>query len=112
MAGANTLNFDDANFEQEVLQSDGPVLVDFWAEWCGPCQLVGPVIDKIADDYTGKVKVGKVDVDKAPQTAAKFGVQSIPTVLLFDKGQPVEKLVGAKQEKDYKAVLDAKLAVG
>jgi thioredoxin 1 len=109
MAGPNTLEFDDETFESEVLNSDTPVLVDFWAEWCGPCQLVGPIIDDLATEYDGRAKVGKLDVDKAPQTALKFGVQNIPTVILFDKGQPAERIVGAKNKREYKAVLDAKI---
>ncbi len=109
MAGENVLQFDDNNFDSDVLSSDIPVLVDFWAEWCGPCQMVGPVIDELATEYQGKVKVGKVDVDKAPQTAMKFGVQNIPTVVLFENGEAVDRIVGAKNKKEYKAVLDAKL---
>ncbi len=106
MAGANTLNFDDANFEAEVLQSDVPVLVDFWAEWCGPCVMLAPVIDELATDNVGRVKVGKVDVEKAAATAGQYGVQNIPTVILFHNGQPVERIVGAKQKRDYQQVID------
>ncbi len=111
MAGANVHAFDDSNFEAEVLNSDTPVLVDFWAEWCGPCQMLGPVIDEIADEYAGKIKVGKVDVDKAPQTAARFGIQNIPTVILFDKGQPVESFVGVRRKGDYQAAINSALGV-
>ena len=109
MAGANTLTFDDANFEREVLQSSTPVLVDFWAEWCGPCQVLAPTIDEIANDYHGRIKVGKVDVDQAQQTAMKYNVQSIPTVILFQNGEPVEKLIGTKPKREYARVLDAKV---
>ncbi len=109
MAGPHTLTFDGDNFDGEVLKSDIPVLVDFWAQWCGPCQMVGPIIDELAGEYRGRVKVGKVDVDSAGNVATQFGVQSIPTVLLFDKGQPVERLVGARSKRDYKKVLDARL---
>jgi thioredoxin 1 len=109
MAGANTKTFDDANFESEVLQSDIPVLVDFWAEWCGPCQLLAPTIDELATEYAGRVKVGKVDVDRASRIAARFGIQSIPTVILFENGQPVERLVGARPKKEFKTLLDAKV---
>lgn len=109
MAGEHTMTFSEDNFETEVLQSDVPVLVDFWAAWCGPCQMVGPTIDELATEYHGKVKVGKVDVDQAGALASKFGVQSIPTVLLFDGGQVVEQMVGAKHKRDYKSTLDARL---
>jgi len=109
MAGENILHFDDSNFESEVINSDLPVLVDFWAEWCGPCHMVTPVIEELAGEYSGKVKVGKVDVDKAPQTAAKLGIQNIPTVVLFEGGQAVERIVGARNKSDYKAAVDAKL---
>jgi len=110
MAGANTLAFDDENFDAQVLKSDTPVLVDFWAEWCGPCQMIAPTIDELANEYKGKVKVGKLDVDRSPQIAARFGVLNIPTVILFDKGQSVEKLVGAKNKREYQAVLNARTA--
>ncbi len=111
MAGPNTLTFDNDNFDREVLQSDVPVLVDFWAQWCGPCQMVGPVIDELATEYRGKVKVGKVDVDTAGELAGRFGVQNIPTVVLFDKGQAVERIVGARAKRDYKKVVDSRLPV-
>ncbi|MBN2446142.1 MAG: thioredoxin [Phycisphaerae bacterium] len=109
MAGQNTLHFTDDNFEAEVLQANTPVLVDFWAEWCGPCVMLAPTIDELADLYAGKVKVGKVDVDKAQQLAMQYGVQNIPTVVLFDKGEPVEKIVGARQKKDYQAAIDGRI---
>jgi thioredoxin 1 len=108
MAGANTLTFTDANFDAEVIQSDKPVLVDFWAEWCGPCQLLAPTIDELAGEYAGRVKVGKVDVDSAQKVAFKYGIQQIPTVMVFDKGQPVERMIGAKNKREYKAILDAR----
>ena len=109
MAGESLLHFDDGNFESDVLNSDIPVLVDFWAEWCGPCHMVSPVIEELAGEYQGKLKVGKVDVDKAPQTATKFGIQNIPTVVLFQNGEAVERIVGARNKRDYKAVLAARL---
>ena len=112
MAGDNTLKFDDDNFESEVLQSDVPVLVDFWAEWCGPCLVLSPVIDDLADTYAGKVKVGKLDIDKAPKIAARFGVQNIPTVVLFENGDVAEKIVGGKPKKEYESILNAKLTTG
>ncbi|QOJ15073.1 MAG: thioredoxin [Planctomycetia bacterium] len=109
MAGPNTLNFDDANFDAEVLKSGQPVLVDFWAEWCPPCIMLGPTIDEIATEYAGKVRVGKVDIDKAPQTAMKFNVQNIPTVILFENGKPTERLMGAQNKREYKRILDARV---
>ncbi len=107
MAGANTRDFNDENFEAEVIESDVPVLVDFWAEWCGPCVMLAPTIDELADEYEGRVKVGKLDVDKSQAIAGKFGVQNIPTVILFDKGEPVERIVGQRAKREFKAVLDA-----
>ena len=112
MAGDNTLKFDDDNFESEVLQADVPVLVDFWAEWCGPCLMLAPVIDDLADGYSGKVKIGKLDIDKSPQIAARFGVQNIPTVVLFQNGEVAERIVGAKPKKEYESILNAKLNTG
>ncbi len=109
MAGENTLHFDESNFDAEVLKSPQPVLVDFWAEWCGPCLMLAPTIDELAGEYAGKIKVGKCDVDKAQRLASQYGVQNIPTVLLFANGKPVQRIVGAKNKRDYKAVLDQAL---
>ena len=109
MADPNVLHFDDDNFEAEVLQSDRPVLVDFWAEWCGPCHMLTPIIGELAQEYAGKVKVGKVDVDSAQRTAARFGIQNIPTVILFDGGQQVESFVGLRKKSDYQKALNARL---
>ncbi len=109
MAGANTLEFTDANFDQEVLKSSTPVLVDFWAEWCMPCRALGPVIDKLADEFAGKVKVGKLDTEGNQSTAAKFGIQSIPTVLIFKNGEPVHKFIGLRPERDFVAALNSAL---
>lgn len=106
MAGANTQTFDDANFETEVLQSPIPVLVDFWAEWCGPCRMVAPIIDELATEYAGRVKVGKVDIDKAQKLAARYSVNSIPTVMVFQGGKVVQNMLGLRAKNAYKAVLD------
>ena len=106
MAGQNLLELTDANFESEVIQSDTPVLVDFWAEWCQPCKMLGPTIEKIANEYEGKVKVGKVDTDSNRETAVKFNITAIPTVIIFDKGTVAQQVVGLKGEVDYKKILD------
>ena len=107
MAGQNVTEFTDANFEEEVLKSDKPVLVDFWAEWCMPCRMLGPTIEKLAKDYAGKVKVGKIDTDANRDVSMKYGISAIPTVILFKDGKIAQKFVGLRQEKDFKEVLDA-----
>ena len=106
MASELVHEFTTDNFDQEVLQATEPVLVDFWAEWCGPCKLLAPIIDKIAKDYSGKVKVGKVDLDSSREIASRYRIEAIPTVILFRDGQVSQKLVGFKQERDFKAMLD------
>lgn len=106
MAGQHTLEFSDANFDAEVIQSDKPVLVDFWAEWCGPCKALGPVIDEIANEYNGRVKVGKVDTDSNRDTSVRFSISAIPTVILFHKGEIAEKFVGLRGKKDFQAALN------
>jgi len=88
-------NINDKNFKQEVLESDLPVLVDFWAEWCSPCRIVAPVVEQIAKSYKGKLKVCKLNVDEAPKTASRYGIMSIPTLAVFKKGKVVDKVVGA-----------------
>ncbi|MGD1153025.1 MAG: thioredoxin [Syntrophales bacterium] len=88
------VQFTDANFEQEVLKSEQPVLVDFWAPWCGPCRAVGPVVEDLAEAYKGRVKVGKINIDDNPKTATAYGVMSIPTLILFNKGDIMDKLIG------------------
>lgn len=90
-----TITVDDANFQTEVLNSDQPVLVDFWAIWCGPCKMIAPVVEELAGEYNGKLKVTKMDVDANPRTAMQFGIRSIPTLLIFKGGQVVEQIVGA-----------------
>ena len=109
MASENIVQFSDANFEAEVLNSETPVLVDFWAEWCGPCRMLAPVIDDIAEEYKGKVKVGKLDTDANRNSAMRFSINAIPTVLVFKKGQLVQRLQGLRGKKDFKAALDAAL---
>ncbi len=108
MAAENVKEFTDQNFESEVLKSETPVLVDFWAEWCMPCRMLAPTIDKIARDYAGTVKVGKVDTDSNRDVSITYGISAIPTVILFKNGQVAQKFVGLRQEKDFKEVLDAK----
>ena len=97
----NALELTDANFEQEVVQSDIPVLVDFWAEWCMPCKMLAPTIDELATDYDGRVKVCKLDTDNARDSAMQFGISAIPTVILFKDGAPVKKFVGLQQKADF-----------
>lgn len=107
MASENVKEFTDQNFESEVLKSTEPVLVDFWAEWCMPCRMLAPTIEKLAGDYVGKVKVGKLDTDSNRDTSMKYGISAIPTVILFKNGQVAQKFVGLRQERDFKEALDA-----
>ncbi|CAM1357197.1 MULTISPECIES: thioredoxin [Tenacibaculum] len=103
------LEITDASFEEVVLKSDKPVLVDFWAAWCGPCRMVSPIVDEISGEYAGKAVVGKVDVDANQEFAAKYGVRNIPTVLIFKNGEVVDKQVGAAPKKTYTDKIDANL---
>ncbi len=99
------LHFTDANFQSEVLESDQPVLVDFWATWCGPCRAVGPTIEELAKQYDGTVKVGKLNIDENQQSAGSFDIHSIPAVLLFKDGKVVETLVGVQPKQRYEQAL-------
>ena len=109
MAGMNTVTFTDGAWDAEVLQSDKPVLVDFWAEWCGPCRMMTPTIDALADDYAGRVTIGKLNVDENGAAAMRYGVRGIPTLLLFKGGQVVAQKVGAASKTDLQALIDGNL---
>ena len=106
MASENVVQFTDANFESEVLTSQQPVLVDFWAEWCGPCRMLAPVIDSLAEEYKGRVKVGKLDTDSNRNTAMRFSINAIPTVLVFKGGQLVQRIQGLRGKRDFQTILD------
>ena len=106
MASPLIVTLTQENFGQQVLQSPSPVLVDFWAEWCGPCKMIAPLLDELADEYQGKVKIGKVNIDDQQALATKYGIRAIPTLLLINKGQVAEQMVGAKSKRDLKASLD------
>ncbi len=101
------LQFTDANFQTEVLESDIPVLVDFYADWCGPCKMVAPIVAELADEYTGKIKVGKLNVDEASETASKYRVMSIPTLMIFKNGTAVDTVVGAVPKKVLQDKMEA-----
>lgn len=105
------VTFTDQSFKKEVLQSETPVVVDFWAPWCGPCRVVSPTIEQLAQEYKGKVKVGKMNVDDNQQTAGEYGIMSIPTVMVFKKGQPVKAIVGAQSKDAYKRMIEEAVAV-
>ena len=98
---SNAVEINSTNWQGEVIESDIPVLIDFWAEWCGPCRMLGPTIDQVATEVKGKAKVGKLDIDAAQEIAAGLGIQSIPTVILFKGGQPVGKWVGIRPKAEY-----------
>ncbi len=107
MAGQNTKIFTDASFDVDVINSDVPVLVDFWAEWCGPCRMMTPTVDALADDYTGRLKVGKLNVDENNGTAQRYQVRGIPMLLLFKDGKVVDQRVGAMGKSEVQKMIDA-----
>src|ERR1700685_2062009 len=102
MASPLIVTLTQENFAQQVLQSQTPVLVDFWAEWCGPCKMIATLLDELADEYDGKIKIGKINVDEQQSLAAEYGIRAIPTLLLFNKGQVSEQMVGARSKRDLK----------
>jgi len=106
MAAENIVTVTDSNFEQEVLKAEVPVLVDFWAEWCGPCKMIGPILDELATEYEGRIKVGKVNIDEHQKVASDYGIRAIPTLLVFKDGQVAEQIVGLRSKRDLKASLD------
>ena len=106
MGSPNIVTLTQANFASEVLQSTNPILVDFWAEWCGPCKMLSPILDELASEYDGKVKIAKVNIDEHQGLATQYGIQSIPTLLLFQKGQVAEQIVGLRSKRDLKARFD------
>lgn len=108
MAG-NVVEFTDDNFDSEVLQSSQPVLVDFWAPWCGPCRLIAPTVEELSNDYAGRVKVGKLNTDDNPKVASSYGISAIPTVLLFKGGQIVDKFVGVQPKTRMSSAMDGHL---
>lgn len=112
MAGENTLQFTDGAFDQDVLNSDVPVLVDFWAPWCGPCKAMSPTVDALASEYVGKVKIGKLNTDENPATAMRYQVRGIPTLLLFKGGKVVDQRVGAMPKPDVQKMIEPHLPVG
>ncbi len=105
MAGKNVMEFTDQSFEQEVLKADQPVLVDFWAAWCGPCRMIAPAVEALADEYAGKAKVGKVNVDENSSTPGRYNIRSIPTLLLFKGGEVQEQIVGVKSQDELADLL-------
>src|SRR5512136_2210558 len=105
MAAPNIVNLTKENFATEVLKASAPVLVDFWAEWCGPCKMIGPILDELAEEYNGRVKIGKVNIDQQTELATEYGVRAIPTLLLFHQGQVADQMVGLRSKRDLKTSL-------
>ncbi|HWQ90479.1 MAG TPA: thioredoxin [Clostridia bacterium] len=110
MSSPKIVTLTQDNFDQEVLQSTAPVLVDFWAEWCGPCKMIAPILDELAEEYTERATIAKVDIDQQQGLAAQFGISAIPTLLLFQKGQVVDQLKGLRSKRDLKTSLDRVIA--
>lgn len=110
MASSNIITLTKENFESEVLKSQNPVLVDFWAEWCGPCKMIAPILDELADEYTGRITIGKVNIDDHQNLATEYGVRAIPTLLIFQNGQVAEQIVGLRSKRDLKASFDKVVA--
>jgi len=106
ISAPNIVTLTESNFPEEVLKSAIPVLVDFWAEWCGPCKAVAPILDELASEYNGKIKIGKVDIDQCQNLAAEYGVRAIPTLLVFKGGQVADQIVGLRSKRDFKLKLD------
>ena len=106
MAALNIIQLTQENFDSEVLKSPTPVLVDFWAEWCGPCKMISPVLDELATEYEGRIKIAKVNIDEQQGLAAQYGIRAIPTLLLFQQGQVAEQIVGLKSKRDLKVSFD------
>lgn len=107
---AQAMKVDEANWDAEVMKAPGLVMVDFWAVWCGPCQMVAPIVEELASEYAGKLLVMKLNTDENPEIAGRYQVMSIPTILFFKNGRPVEKLVGARPKRQFKEVIDSLLA--
>ena len=111
MASDQIITVTQDSFKQEVLESPKPFLVDFWAEWCGPCKMLTPILDELAQEYEGRIRIGKVNIDEHQEIAAQYGIRSIPTLLLFQQGQVAEQLVGLRSKRDLKQAFDRVAAV-
>ena len=110
MASPNILTFTEANFRTEVLEASVPILVDFWAEWCGPCKMLAPALDELAHDFQGKARIGKVNIDDCQNLAVEYGVRAVPTLLIIKHGDVVDQLVGLKSKRDLKEALEKAIA--
>ena len=106
----NVMEFDDQNFDSDVLEAGMPVLVDFWAVWCGPCKAIAPIVEEVANDYSGKVRVGKMDVDSNNQVAMRYGIRSIPTLLVFNNGEVVDQVIGNVGKESIESMLNKALS--